>query len=118
MGLFDGTALERPVLCERCQQDVKICQCPPLVESPEEPSVAPEKQKLTIRVERRKRGKLATVISGLRGPTKDRDDLLTTLKNRCGSGGTLREGNIELQGDQSENCRNLLLEAGYQAKIR
>ncbi|MEC8558269.1 MAG: translation initiation factor [Planctomycetota bacterium] len=114
MGLFDGTALERPVLCERCEQDVKTCACEPLIEAKDEPEVEPSKQRLRVRSEKRKRGKLVTVVSGLKGPERQRQELLTQLKNRCGAGGTLNDDQqIEIQGEQSERLRAELEQLGY-----
>lgn len=111
MGLFDGTILERPVLCERCDQDIKLCQCPPMAEVvlPRDPS----KQRLRVRVEKRKRGKWMTVVAGFEGPPTQLQDVLTRLKNHCGAGGTIAGGNVEIQGDQAERVRAKLLDMGY-----
>lgn len=108
MGLFDGTALERPVLCDQCDQDVKTCGCPPPQNQEAEPRVEPAKQLLKIRIEKRKRGKLMTVIAGFRGPHNQRQDLLTELKDLCGAGGTLADGNIEVQGSHQSRIRQFL----------
>ena len=114
MGLFDGTALERPVLCERCKQDVKTCVCEPLVEAKDEPEVEPSKQRLRVRSEKRKRGKMVTIVSGLKGPERLHQELLTQLKNYCGAGGTLNDDQqIEIQGEQSERLKTQLAHLGY-----
>ncbi len=114
MGLFDGTALERPVLCERCEQDVKTCDCEPLIEAKDEPEVEPSKQRLRVRSEKRKRGKMVTVVAGLQGSERQRQELLTQLKNHCGAGGTLNDDQqIEIQGEQSERLKTKLEQLGY-----
>lgn len=116
MGLFDGTPLERPVICDRCSLDVKECSCPPVEEAVEEPVVAPEKQSPKLRVEKRKRGKTVTVVAGLRGSTAQRQELLKQLKNECGAGGTLAEGNVEIQGNHLKRLEAALRSLGYKMK--
>jgi translation initiation factor 1 len=109
MGLFDGTALERPVLCARCGQDVKICSCPP-------PDVPAEKQSLKVRLDKRKRGKLITVIAGFRCSEAQLQETLSALKSQCGAGGTIDEQNIELQGDHTARVPQLLINRGYRVQ--
>jgi len=117
VGLFDGTALERAVICESCGQDVKSCDCPPSepnVEIP--PDIPPEKQKLSIRIEKRKRGKQVTVISGFRGHPEQLKNTMTALKNELGTGGTLDESKIELQGSLVDRASAACRRLGYQVK--
>lgn len=113
MGLFDGTLLERPILCERCGADVKVCQCEPIDEIAAEAEVAPDKQRLKVRVEKRKRGKVVTVIAGFTGTMSQRQHVLTQLKNHCGAGGTIDEGQLEIQGDQAHRVRKPLENLGF-----
>ena len=115
MGLFDGTALERPVLCERCGADVKTCTCPPATEA--EIDVAPQKQRLIVKLEKRKRGKLVTVIAGLQLSNAKTAKLLTQLKSELGTGGTSPEAEIiELQGDQVARTRVILEKLGFRLR--
>jgi translation initiation factor 1 len=114
MGLFDGTDWEREIRCERCQQLATDCDCPPIEEAPE-PHVAPEKQRLRIAVEKRRKGKKVTAIHGLEGPDSQRKELLTTLKTACGSGGTDKDGVLEIQGDHVEVVREHLRGLGYRS---
>ncbi len=111
MGLFDGTELERPVLCEQCGLDVKTCDCQPVVQA--EADVPPEKQSLRVRLEKRKRGKFMTVIHDFRGPTAQRRQFLSDIKNHCGAGGTIDDDNVEVQGDHVERITAFLLSGGY-----
>ena len=113
MGLFDGTALERPVLCERCGADVKVCQCAPLDNKAAEVELAPDKQRLKVRVEKRKRGKIVTVVAGFTGSLSQRQEVLTQLKNHCGAGGTIDAGNLEIQGDHAQRIRKPLENLGF-----
>lgn len=116
MGLFDGTDLEHPVLCQQCGTDVKTCGCEPIVKEQIEPEVPPEKQSLRIRVEKRKRGKQMTVIADFRGPSSQRQRFLTELKNLCGAGGTIAEDNVEIQGDHLNRIADHLRAAGYRCR--
>jgi len=59
-----------------------------------------------------RRGKTVTVITGLSLPAGDLDDLARALKKRCGVGGTVRGGAIEIQGDQREAVAAVLQEWG------
>jgi translation initiation factor 1 len=112
MGLFDGTPLERPVLCDRCQLAVHACVCPVAQAEWQ----APASQKLTVQSEKRKKGKLVTVIGGLTCGEKQRRELLTRLKNECGAGGTMDVGHIEIQGEHIERIRKCLISQGYVVK--
>ena len=57
-------------------------------------------QKLRTRIEKKGRGgKTATVISGFIGPEKDLEDLARTLKTHCGTGGSVKDGEIIIQGE-------------------
>ncbi|MEO8270459.1 MAG: translation initiation factor [Aureliella sp.] len=111
MGLFDGTALERPVVCDRCGADVKQCTCPAEVSRPAE--VAPADQHLHVALEKRKRGKVVSVISGLAGSLEQSKLLLKTLKQDCAAGGTLEGSRIELQGDHRQRASQMLRAGGY-----
>jgi translation initiation factor 1 len=111
MGLFDGTALERPVLCERCGQEIRVCNCPPL-------DTPAEKQSLKVRLDRRKRGKLITVVAGFHCSDQHIHETLTVLKSKCGAGGSIEDGNIELQGDHTLRIPDLLIALGYRVRAR
>ncbi len=106
MGLFDGTALERPILCDRCQNESRSCQCPPL-------DTPTEKQLLKIRLDKRKRGKLVTVVSGFHCSDKQMQDTLSFLQSQCGAGGNIDESHVELQGDHKLRIAALLSARGY-----
>ena len=111
-GLFDGTAFERPVLCDRCDKPEEDCKCPEPVEVIER--VPPEKQKARVAVEKRKRGKTVTVIRGLH--EADLPELLTLLKNKCGAGGTVQQDMIEIQGKHVDRICDELKTIGYRVQ--
>jgi len=82
------------------------------------PGATPKAQQ-RVRVQRTKAGKggkLVTAISGLEAPEAELKALLKTLKARAGTGGTLKEGLIELQGDQVAAALAALEQAGYRPK--
>ena len=72
-----------------------------------------------VRVRREKKGrkgKTVSVISGLPLAAEELKDLAGELKRRCGSGGGVKDGNIEIQGDHVEDLLSVLTDRGYSAK--
>ncbi|MEY4536490.1 MAG: hypothetical protein RL171_641, partial [Pseudomonadota bacterium] len=61
-------------------------------------------------------GKTVTVVTGISLPDKDLDALGKQLKASCGSGGTVKDGIIEVQGDHVDRVVALLVAQGYKAK--
>jgi translation initiation factor 1 len=117
MGLFDGTALERPVTCERCGQALGLCKCP---RDKQGKVLLPGAQSPRIRREQRS-GKFVTVFAGLeKGPdakTPSLEDLLKVAKAKFATGGTInKSGEIELQGDHRDKAVAWLCQLGYGAK--
>jgi translation initiation factor 1 len=112
MRLFEGTQFDRPPHCEHCGKLEAECDCPPaaVVE------VAPEKQTLKLSIENRKKGKQVTVVRGFQLSESALTAMVTTLKTACGAGGTIHEGNIEIQGDQADRLRAKLSSLGYRVK--
>lgn len=83
----------------------------------EEETLAPEKQKLTVSIDRRCRaGKQVTLVSGFLGSESDLKELGKTLKVKCGVGGTAKDGEITIQGDLRDKVTALLCAMGYRAK--
>lgn len=77
----------------------------------------PPQQRLHIRLESRHRGgKTATVVSGFTGRTADLDDLARRLKAHCGTGGSAKDGEVIIQGDQVAKVRSLLAGLGYRLR--
>ena len=86
-------------------------------ECPEPETLAPAQQKLHVRMERSGRGgKTVTVVDNFVGTTADLEALGKTLKTKCGVGGTVKDGQIIIQGDFRERVVALLTAAGYKAK--
>ncbi len=114
MGLFDGTSLERPVICERCGSDSKLCKCPPIIKPIAD--TPPDKQSLKVRLDKRKRGKLVTVISGFTCSGTQLQQTLSVLQSQCGAGGSIDGQNVELQGDHMARVPGLLVARGYRVR--
>jgi translation initiation factor 1 len=109
--LFAGTPWDRPPACERCGQPEAECACPPAVEEPVR--LSPESQTARVRLEKRARGKRVTVVSQLDPRGNDLAGLAAALKTRCGAGGTVKDGEIELQGDHMGTVESALHAIGY-----
>lgn len=72
-----------------------------------------------VRVSREKQGRGGRTVTVVRGLALDAEALAVlgkTLRSACGSGGTAKDGVIEVQGDHAERVLALLLAAGHAAK--
>lgn len=108
MGMFAGTPWDRPAYCERCEKPESECTCPPTIAT--RPA---QGQTAKLAVEKRKRGKVVTVIRGLKPDETNLTLLLTQLKQTCGAGGKLEADEVEIQGDHLSRIKALLSEMGY-----
>ena len=80
-------------------------------------TLSPEKQRLIISIDRSHRaGKQVTLIKGFVGKDEDLEVLGKQLKVKCGVGGSVKDGEIILQGDFRERAVNLLAAMGYKVK--
>lgn len=83
----------------------------------ESADVAPEKQTIRVVVDRKRRaGKSVTVASGFELTVETLGALATALKKRCGSGGTAKDSEIEIQGDHVAAIAGELSKRGYRVK--
>lgn len=79
-----------------------------------QPTIANEKQMLRISLDkRRRRGKSVTLVTGFSGADEDLDELGAMLKKRCGVGGSVKDGEIIVQGDHRDKVLNILQKEGY-----
>ena len=97
-------------LCPRCGRDPCVCNT---IDMPARQQVA-----YVQRDRKRRKGKTVTVISGLQHTPATFKELLSTLKMACGAGGTLKNGELEIQGDQREQIAVKLQELGVQGQVR
>lgn len=82
------------------------------------PNLPPNQQNLRVQASRKGRGgKTVTVISGFQASSEVLTALLKTLKTQCGTGGTVKENEIEIQGDHKQKLVEILVKLGYKAKV-
>jgi len=99
---------QRP--CPRCGQ--RPCRCS------QAKSLPPQQQTAGILRERKGRGgKTVTVVHGLQLTPDDLKALAKDLKAACGTGGTVKDGDIEIQGDHREKVATRLRALGYKTKM-
>ena len=83
-------------------------------EAVEEETLPKNAQKLRVRIERNHRGgKSVTIVAGFTGAETDLKELGKLLKTKCGVGGTVKEGEIIVQGEFPETIVELLKREGY-----
>ncbi len=100
-------------ICPECGQPAAACICKKKRAS----LAAPGDGIVRVALERKGRGgKAVSVITGLALADDALKSLAAELKRRCGSGGTVKDGVIEIQGDHRDTLTAALVEKGYRAK--
>ena len=114
MGLVYST--EKGRLCPQCEHPISACQC----------KTANAKTHATtggdgiVRLQRQthgRGGKTVTTISGISLPIEELKQLAKRLKQLCGSGGSITDGIIEIQGDHRAGLQTELERLGYKVKL-
>ncbi len=93
-----------PGICNKCGLPEELCMCE---------EIAREQQNIRIFMDRRRYGKVVTIIDGIDKSDIDLDDLAKKLKTKCAAGGTVKDGKIELQGDHKRKVKKVLDEMGF-----
>jgi translation initiation factor 1 len=78
----------------------------------------PNQQNVRVQATRAgRKGKTVTIITGFQSKAETLEALLKQLKSQCGTGGTLKDSEIEIQGDHKQKILDILIKLGYKAKI-
>lgn len=91
-------------ICPTCGLPKDLCVCS---------EIEKEQQRIRIRVETRKFGRPSTIVDGIEVKNTDLASMAQKLKNFCACGGTSKDGQIMLQGDQRAKVRQYLTSLGY-----
>lgn len=95
-------------ICPKCGLPKEICVCE---------EIAREQQNITVAVDKRRYGKMMTIVDGLNPHDLDLDSLISNLKSICACGGTIKEGKIELQGDHRSKVKEALEKLGFIVEV-
>lgn len=78
----------------------------------------PNQQNPRVQASRKgRKGKTVTVITGFQLKPETLEALLKQLKAQCGAGGTIKDNDIEIQGDHTQKIVQFLTQQGYKAKV-
>ena len=91
--------------CKRCGLDKELCVCGDLLKTT---------QLITIRTEKRKWGKMWTLVKGLDSNEVNVKKIAKSLKRKLACGGTVKRGVIELQGNHVNRVKEFLVKEGFQ----
>jgi len=95
-------------ICPKCGLPLQACVCE---------EIAKADQEIIIKMEKRRFGKIQTIVVGLEGV--DIKDIAKQLKSKLACGGTIKNKSIELQGDHKNNIKPLLVDLGFnEAQIK
>jgi translation initiation factor 1 len=96
-------------VCSTCGLPEELCICE---------EIAKEQQHIKIYTDTRRYGKIVTVVDGFESSGINIDELARTLKNKCASGGTVKDGRIELQGEHRRKVQETLKSMGFAVESR
>lgn len=93
-------------ICDTCGLPDELCVCE---------EIARESQEIRITIDKRRYGKVMTIVDGINPADVDLDKLTKELKAKCACGGTLKEGRVELQGEHRKRVVEVLKDMGFNA---
>ena len=103
-------------ICPKCSRPQSTCTC-----KKRKPKAGPQPPSDgIIRIQREtkgRKGKTVTTISGFPQADAGLKKIASELKNRCGTGGSVKEGVIVIQGDHRDTVKDELAKEGYQVKL-
>lgn len=100
-------------MCPRCRKPQAKCRCAEQIAA----ATRPQGDGF-VRVRREVRnGKPCTVVMGLPLNAAELQEFARKLKQSCGSGGTAKDGAVEIQGDHRDKVVQVLKQAGYEVKL-
>ncbi len=97
-------------LCPDCEKQTTLCECKDL-------SVLGDGNVRIALETKGRKGKGVTLITGLPLTENDLKTLGKKLKAQCGTGGAVKNGQIEIQGDNRQKVKSLLEKEGYSSKF-
>lgn len=98
-----------PDVCPVCGLPEDLCICE---------QIAKETQYVKVYTDKRRYGKTVTIVEGINGADIDMHELARKLKTKCASGGTVKDGRIELQGDHKKKVQDSLEELGFKVEVK
>lgn len=99
-------------MCPDCHQPAAQCRCRENQSIPESDGIV-----RLLRETKGRKGKGVTLIAGIALDTTELKKIAKTLKQKCGSGGSVKNGIIEIQGDHREVLEKELDRLGYKVKL-
>ena len=89
-------------ICPKCGLPLQACVCE---------EIAKEEQRIHIQTEKKRFGKIVTMVSGIQG--MDLKPIAKSLKQELACGGTVKDKIIELQGEHTKNAKQALIKLGF-----
>ena len=91
-------------VCSKCGLPKDLCICE---------TIARESEQIIIKTVKKKFGKIATIVDGIRSKNINLKDIVKTLKNKLACGGTIKNKVIELQGNHKGHIKQILVNIGF-----
>ncbi len=98
--------------CTKCGKTLHKCKCPRPTNSHQSGGV--------IRISKETKGRKGsgvTIVKGVKGSPSELKQIARNLKSQCGVGGTVKDGVIEIQGDQRQLIRDIFETTGEKVKL-